>query len=46
LSEDQLAPAAAAQHITAAVGLHISEFGAYILPEVVSLLEGLAVASF
>jgi hypothetical protein len=46
LSEDLLAPAAAAQHITAAVGLHIAEFGAYILPEVLSLLEGLAVASF
>jgi hypothetical protein len=45
LSEDVLPPAAAAQHMTAAVGQHISDFGAYILPEVLALLEGLAVAS-
>jgi hypothetical protein len=45
LSEDELPPAAAAQHITAAVSQHIADFGNYIVPDVLSLLEGLAVAS-
>jgi hypothetical protein len=45
LSEDVLPPAAAAQHITAAVGQHVRDFGSYILPDVLSLLEGLSVAA-
>jgi hypothetical protein len=45
LSEDLLPPAAAAQHMTAAIDQHIIEFGAYIVPDVLALLEGLAVAS-
>lgn len=45
LSEDVLPPAAAAQHMTAAVGQHINDFGGHILPDVLSLLEGLAVAA-
>jgi hypothetical protein len=46
LSEDQLSPPAAAQHITAAIGQHITDFGTHVLPEVLSVLEGLAVASW
>jgi hypothetical protein len=45
LSEDTLMPAVAAQHITAAIGQHVIDYGRYILPEVLALLEGLAVAS-
>jgi hypothetical protein len=45
LSEDELPPAAAAQHLTAAVSQHIADFGNYIIPDVLSLLEGLSVAS-
>ncbi len=45
LSEDTLLPPAAAPHITAAVGQHVIDNGVYILPEVLALLEGLAVAS-
>jgi hypothetical protein len=45
LSEETLPPTAAAPHITAAIGQHLVDFGSYILPEVLALLEGLAVAS-
>jgi hypothetical protein len=45
LSEDTLPPAAAAPHITAAIGQHIADFGSSIVPDVVALLEGLAVAA-
>jgi hypothetical protein len=45
LSEDTLLPAAAAPHITAAIGQHITDFGSSILPDIVALIEGLAIAS-
>jgi hypothetical protein len=45
VSEDSLPPAAAAPHITAAIGQHLADYGPYILHDVVALLEGLAVAS-
>lgn len=45
ISEEPLLPVAAAQRIAGAIDEHLANFGPQILPDVLAVLEGLAVAS-
>jgi hypothetical protein len=45
ISEEPLLPVAAAQRIAGAIEEHLANFGPQILPDVLAVLEGLAVAS-
>jgi hypothetical protein len=45
ISEEPLLPVAAAQRVAGAMEEHLANFGPQILPDVLAVLEGLAVAS-
>lgn len=45
LGEDVLPPSTAGAHVAGAVGQHLADYGSQLLPDVLSLIEGLTVAT-